>query len=1302
MRIERRYTKDGQSPYADIEFRLTTSEIRNPDGSVVFRADDVEVPDPWSQVASDVLAQKYFRKAGVPTRLKKVEEESVPSFLWRSVADEAALKELPEKERTTGEHSARQVFDRLAGTWTYWGWKGGYFDSESDAQAFFDELRYMLAMQMVAPNSPQWFNTGLYWAYGIDGPSQGHFYVDFKTGKLVKSKTAYEHPQPHACFIQGIKDDLVNEGGIMDLWVREARLFKYGSGTGSNFSRLRGENEKLSGGGRSSGLMSFLKIGDRAAGAIKSGGTTRRAAKMVIVDVDHPDIEQYIDWKVLEEQKVASLVTGSWINQKHLRAVMKACINCEGSGDDCFSPDKNPALKREIKLARRNYVPDSYIRRVIQFAKQGYKDIEFPVYDTDWDSEAYLTVSGQNSNNSVRVTDEFLKAVEADGDWDLTWRTSGKVARQVKARHLWEKIAYAAWASADPGLQYHTTINDWHTCPASGPIRASNPCSEYMFLDDTACNLASLNLLAFHAPERSDDKLLTSTEQPSPPLRGRVGEGGETAGTASEVPPSLPSPARGEGTGWSSLSRRIEPGKSSEASFDIAGYEHAVRLWTVVLEISVLMAQFPSREIAQLSYEYRTLGLGYANLGGLLMSSGIPYDSEAGRAICGALSAIMTGAAYATSAEMAAERGAFPGYKKNREAMLRVIRNHRRAAYGEKTGYEALASPPVRLDHAACPDPRLIEHAKLAWDRALTLGEQHGYRNAQATVIAPTGTIGLVMDCDTTGIEPDFALVKFKKLAGGGYFKIINRAVPEALRVLGYPNAAIADIETYAVGHGTLANAPGINHAALKAKNFTPEAIERLEKALPTAFDIRFAFNKWTLGEAFCTDVLGLPAEDLAKPAFDMLAALGFSRREIEAANVYVCGAMTVEGSPHLRAEHYAVFDCANPCGRNGKRFLSVDSHIRMMAAAQPFISGAISKTINMPNEATVEDCKQAYLLSWKLGLKANALYRDGSKLSQPLQSQLIADEDEEEDVIEAFVEKPAAARAAALAEKVVEKVVERIVVMRERERMPDRRKGYTQKAVVGGHKVYLRTGEYDDGRLGEIFLDMHKEGAALRSLLNNFAIAVSLGLQYGVPLEEYVDAFTFTRFDPSGPVQGNDTIKYATSILDYVFRELAVSYLDRFDLAHVDPTVVASSFDALGKGVEEGKPQNDDRQASKYVSRGLTRSRTDRLGVIAGGGAERREEGVTRGTPSGTEASESGRDKVTSLRTTENIEGATALKTEEVKLGFSRPELYARRAEAKAKGYEGEACEECLNFTLVRNGTCLKCETCGATTGCS
>lgn len=1251
MRIERRHTTSGQSPYAGIEFRLTTSEIRNPDGSVVFKMDGVEVPAEWSQVASDVLAQKYFRKAGVAARLKKVEEESVPSFLWRSVPDTDALAALPEKERYVSELSSKQVFDRLAGCWTYWGWKGGYFTSDEDAQAFYDELRYMLAMQMVAPNSPQWFNTGLHWAYGIDGPGQGHYYVDPFTGKLTKSKSAYEHPQPHACFIQGVGDDLVNEGGIMDLWVREARLFKYGSGTGSNFSRLRGEGEKLSGGGRSSGLMSFLKIGDRAAGAIKSGGTTRRAAKMVVVDVDHPDIETYIDWKVKEEQKVAALVTGSKINQKHLKAVLKACVNCEGSGDDCFDPEKNPALRREIKLARRSLVPDNYIKRVIQFAKQGYKDIQFDVYDTDWDSEAYLTVSGQNSNNSVSLRDDFLRAVETDGDWNLTARTSKKVTKTLKARDLWEKIGHAAWASADPGLHFNTTMNDWHTCKASGDIRASNPCSEYMFLDDTACNLASANLLTFYN---------TETKQ-----------------------------------------------------FDVKGYEHLCQLWTVVLEISVMMAQFPSRAIAELSYEFRTLGLGYANIGGLLMTMGLSYDSKEGRALCGALTAVMTGITYKTSAEMAAELGTFPGYKKNAAHMLRVIRNHRRAAHGESSGYEALSVNPVPLDHASCPQADIVAHAKAAWDAAIELGEKHGYRNAQTTVIAPTGTIGLVMDCDTTGIEPDFALVKFKKLAGGGYFKIINRAVPAALRTLGYRESEIAEIEAYAVGHGSLSNAPGINASTLKAKGFTDEAIAKVEKALPTAFDIKFAFNKWTFGEDFIRDQLGIGAEAIAAPGFDLLQAVGFTKREIEAANVHICGAMTVEGAPHLKAEHYAVFDCANPCGKIGKRYLSVESHIRMMAAAQPFISGAISKTINMPNDATVEDCKSAYMLSWKLALKANALYRDGSKLSQPLNSQLISDDEDEDDAVEALYEKPMAARTAQISEKVVEKLVERIVVMREREKMPDRRKGYTQKAVVGGHKVYLRTGEYDDGRLGEIFIDMHKEGAALRSFINNFAIAVSLGLQYGVPLEEYVDAFTFTRFEPAGPVQGNDSIKYATSILDYVFRELAVSYMSRFDLAHVDPT--ESNFDALGKGVEEGKePEEPNHQATRLVSRGLTRSRTDNLFVMRGGSAA---------VASTSDSAPSGGSRVTSLASRgagDALEGAVALKqevshdlspTEKLEaLQWSKagsaaqgvPSKAERRAEAKAKGYEGEMCGECGNFTLVRNGTCMKCDTCGSTTGCS
>jgi ribonucleoside-diphosphate reductase alpha chain len=1256
MRIERRYTTDGQSPYDGLEFRTAVSEIRNPDGSTVFRLDNVMVPASWSQVATDIIAQKYFRKAGVPARRKPVAESAVPVWLRRQVPDAKALAELPENERTVGETDARAVFDRLAGAWTYWGWKGGYFDDESDARAFFDEVRYMLATQKVAPNSPQWFNTGLHWAYGIDGPSQGHYYVDPQKKALVRSQSAYEHPQPHACFIQSVSDDLVNEGGIMDLWVREARLFKYGSGTGSNFSAIRGEGEKLSGGGRSSGLMSFLKIGDRAAGAIKSGGTTRRAAKMVVVDVDHPDIEDYIDWKVREEQKVAALVTGSKVVKKHLTAVMKACVNCEGSGDDCFNPEKNPALKREIKAAKAAQVPESYIRRVVQFAKQGYTEIEFPVFDTDWDSEAYLTVSGQNSNNSVRVTDEFLAAVERDADWNLNWRTRNAVAKTVPARELWERIGYAAWASADPGIQFHTTINDWHTCPAGGEIRASNPCSEYMFLDDTACNLASVNLIQFRA---------------------------------------------------------------EDGSFEIDLFEHAVKLWTMVLEISVLMAQFPSAEIAQRSYAYRTLGLGFANIGGLLMVSGIPYDSDKGRAICAAITAIMTGVSYATSAEMARDLGPFPKYAENADAMLRVIRNHRRAAHGEAGGYERLATRPVPLDKASCPDVRLVEAAAAAWNRALRLGEAHGYRNAQATVIAPTGTIGLVMDCDTTGIEPDFALVKFKKLAGGGYFKIINRAVPEALRALGYGKAERDAIIAYAVGHGTLKGAPHINARTLADKGLPAEAIAAAEEAVKSAFDIRFAFNKWTLGEATLRAILG-NGVNLDDPKFDALAALGWTKAEIEAANIFVAGAMTLEGAPGLKAEHLPVFDCANPCGRIGKRYLSVESHIRMMAAAQPFISGAISKTINMPNDATVADCTAAYELSWKLGIKANALYRDGSKLSQPLQSQLIADDEEE---VEEIIEAPAAKRAAAVAERLVERIVEREVISRRRESMPDRRKGYTQKAIIGGHKVYLRTGEFDDGRLGEIFIDMHKEGAAFRAMMNNFAIAISLGLQYGVPLEEYVDAFTFTRFEPAGLVQGNEAIKNATSILDYIFRELAVSYLGRTDLAHVQPDDLGAT--TLGRGVEGDKP------APQMVSRGLVRGQQLRViradapearavdlvaNALGRAGATARAATAVQPTPQVAGRLETSAAPAPSARAGgDGRSPADDIRAEVAALlgladmapapaAAAQPSQTAaeRSLMARLKGFEGDPCGECGNFTLVRNGTCLKCDTCGSTSGCS
>ena len=1222
MRLERWYTEAGRSPYANIEFRNVSSEIRNPDGGIVFQSDDIEVPSTWSQVAVDILAQKYFRKAGIPARLNRIEEPDVPSWLWRSAADDAALEALPEAERTKSETSAKEVFNRLVGTWTYWGWKGGYFDSEEDARTFFDELCHMLACQVAAPNSPQWFNTGLHWAYGIDGPAQGHYFVDFQSGEVSKSESAYERPQPHACFIQSIADDLVNSGGIMDLWVREARLFKYGSGTGSNFSNLRGAGESLSGGGRSSGLMSFLKIGDRAAGAIKSGGTTRRAAKMVVVDVDHPDIEEYINWKVVEEQKVAALVTGSKLADRHLNEIMAACH--EGEGDARYEPAQNQALKQALKAARKSLIPENYVRRAIDFARQGFESIDFRTYNTDWDSDAYLTVSGQNSNNSVRVTNEFLRAVESDADWDLIRRTDGKVAKTVKARELWQQIGNAAWACADPGLQFHSTVNEWHTCPAGGAIRASNPCSEYMFLDDTACNLASLNLLTF---------------------------------------------------------RRAEGG------FDVRAYEHAVRLWTVVLEISVLMAQFPSRRIAELSYRYRTLGLGYANIGGLLMSLGIPYDSDAGRALCGGLTAIMTGVAYATSAEMAKELGAFAEYADNRDAMLRVIRNHRRAAHGKKHEYEGLEIRPVSFDTANCPEPDVAVAAVKAWDEALALGEQHGYRNAQATVVAPTGTIGLVMDCDTTGIEPDFAIVKFKKLAGGGYFKIINRMVPAALAELGYAAEEVDAIVAYAVGHGTLEAAPGVNHDMLAAHGFGAAQLAAVEGALEGAFDIRFVFNKWTLGEAFCTETLGFASEALESPEFDMLVELGFEKSQIEAANLYCCGAMTVEGAPYLKDADLAVFDCANPCGRTGKRYLSADSHIRMMASAQPFISGAISKTINMPNTAGVEDCVQAYKLSWKLGLKANALYRDGSKLSQPLAAALMDDDiDDGEDLIDAVAEK-------APPQIVAERIVERIIA--KRQRLPQRRKGYTQKAIVGGHKVYLRTGEYGDGRLGEIFIDMHKEGAALRSLMNNFAMAVSIALQYGVPLETFVKAFTFTRFEPSGIVEGNDAIKMATSILDYVFREVAVSYLGRDDLAHADLDDLRP--DALGAGENEGKfEHSEDNDALAAVttlaSNGYVRGQ---LYVLRGGNS-----GDAVGDATAATTDDTGQWTAATARTGTNGEALAAVVNAVVQ--DPADQTLGQIREARMKGYEGDACGACGNFTLVRNGTCLKCVTCGETSGCS
>ena len=1218
MRIERRFTKKPANPYDGITFKKTTSEIKNPDGTVVFSLKDFEVPDTWSQVAADIIAQKYFRKAGVPACLKKVVEKDVPAWLQRSEEDKDAMAKLPEDKRYSSEMSAQQVFNRLAGTWTYWGWKHGYFNSEDDARAYYDEMCYMLCTQMCAPNSPQWFNTGLHWAYGIAGPAQGHSYIDPETGKLEKSKNAYERPQPHACFIQSIGDDLVSEGGIMDLWVREARLFKYGSGTGTNFSNLRGKGESLSGGGKSSGLMSFLRIGDRAAGAIKSGGTTRRAAKMVTVDINHPDVEEYINWKVVEEQKVTALVAGSKMTKKCIEAIMEACYAPDPDVAE-IDPKKNEALKAAIKTARKQMVPDSFIQRTLQLAQQGEKVIDYSTYDTDWDSEAYSTVSGQNSNNSVRVSNDFLNRVVKDMDWDLINRTNGKVANTVKAKELWNKVSYAAWACADPGIQYDSTINEWHTCPQHGRINASNPCSEYMFLDDTACNLASLNLIKFYRPS-----------------------------------------------------------KDGKPQFDIAGFEHGVHLWTMALEIAVLMSQLPSKEIALGTYKYRTLGLGYANIGGLLMSFGIPYDSPEARGIAGGITALMTGRSYATSAQLAKEHGAFEGYADNKEDMLRVMRNHRRAAYGAKDGYENLEILPVALDHEHCTIEGLGDHAKQAWDSALELGEKHGYRNAQTTVIAPTGTIGLVMDCDTTGIEPDFALVKFKKLAGGGYFKIINQMVPPALKNLGYSQDQIDAIIEYAVGHGSLEGCATINDAILREKGFGDKELEMLKASLKTAFDIKFVFNKWTLGEEFCREKLGFSDEQLSDASFDMLAALGFSKEDVEAANSYCCGTMTLEGAPHLKEEHLPIFDCANPCGRIGKRFLSAESHIYMMAAAQPFLSGAISKTINMPNHATIEDCKEAYMLSWKLGLKANALYRDGSKLSQPLNTSFLAEDDEDD--AEEFMEQTKQEQTV----QVVERVIERFTHQADRRKLPERRKGYTQKATIGGHKVYLRTGEYEDGKLGEIFIDMHKEGAAFRSMMNNFAMAISIGLQYGVPLDEFVEAFTFTRFEPAGMVKGNDAIKMATSISDYVFRELAISYLGRTDLAHVEATDLLP--DSIGEDKSKGEaPVGPESSMPQTASNGYIRRK---LYVLHGAQVEEEmpveQNGNTLVKP-----------KASAVKTK-----AAAVK--KVASADAQHGVADKIKAARMQGYAGDACGDCGNFTLVRNGTCLKCNTCGSTTGCS
>ncbi len=1105
LQFQRYYTNDSKSVYDLFEYDYRTSVIRNPNGEVIFELKNVEVPAHWSQIATDILAQKYFRKAGVP-----------------------------QEDGTLGrETSVKQVAHRMADCWRQWAEKYNYFNSKEDAQVFYDELVYTILNQSCAPNSPQWFNTGLHSSYGITGKPQGHYYVNPTSGELEKSQNAYERPQPHACFILSVNDDLVNDGGIMDLWVREARIFKYGSGVGTNYSNIRGEGEKLSGGGTSSGIMSFLKIGDRSAGAIKSGGTTRRAAKMVCLDLDHPEIEQFVNWKVEEEKKVAALIAAG--------------------------------------------------------------------YSHDYEGDAYKTVSGQNSNNSVRVPNEFFKALENNEDWELKARTDGKVMKKIPAKDLWEQIAYAAWRCADPGTQYDTTINEWHTCPEGGRIRASNPCSEYMFLDNTACNLASMNLRRFYNEET--------------------------------------------------------------LQFDVTGYEYVARLWTVVLEVSVLMAQFPSKEVAQLSYDYRTLGLGYANLGSLLMVQGIPYDSEKALGIAGALTAIMTGVAYKTSAEMARHLGTFSKYEENKKHMLRVMRNHRAAAYDAQDAYDSIEIKPQGIKAQFCPD-YLLTAATKAWDDAVQMGEKYGYRNAQATVIAPTGTIGLVMDCDTTGVEPDFALVKFKKLSGGGYFKIINQSIPLSLKNLGYNEKEADAIVKYAKGHGTFAGAPFINHQSLSEKGFLAEELKKLDAAVESAFDIQFVFNHYALGEE-CLQRLGFTPEQYMNPTFYLLDELGFKNEEISVANDYVCGTMMLEGAPLLKEEHLPVFDCANKCGKRGERYIHHTGHIKMMGATQPFISGAISKTINLPNEASIEDIKECYQLSWELGLKANALYRDGSKMSQPLSNKSDKKEKEEkstEETIQAIAENVMHDLGKLTIDELLEEVNKRVQAspdtqlkrqlsrIVERKTLPAKRRGYTIKSKVGGQAVFLRTGEYSDGTLGEIFIDMAKEGATMRSLLNCFAIAVSIGMQYGVPLEEYVDKFIFTRFEPAGMVE-HPNIKNATSIVDYIFRALGYEYLGRTDLVHVQAPLGVAELDEWDVPVE-GKEELSNVRVTALSSK----------------------------PPMNSEA---------------NLQPAKmAVATAIAMTDIEKKKLMGTSADAPV-------CRSCGNITL-RNGTCYMCPNCGTTTGCS
>ncbi len=1112
MKFTRRFTKS--NPYENINFVEKSSKIIGLDGQVVKAYNCILVPEQWSQTAIDILAQKYARKAGIPKFTKRVHEEGVPEWLQKSVPDTEKLSN--EDEKFVSETDARQIFDRLVGAWTYWGWTNNYFDSEADAKAFHDELCYMLATQQAAPNSPQWFNTGLYWAYGIAGEPQGHYFVDPQTLEVCTSSSAYERPQPHACFIQSIKDDLLQEGGIMDLFSRETRVFKFGSGSGTNFSSLRGSDEKLSSGGISSGLLSFLIVSDENAGAIKSGGTTRRSAKMDIVDIDHPDIEKFIQWKSEEEDKVVFLSTGSKIIHKAIKSLVAACNAWDGNEDHKYDPEFNEGLAEALCNAEEKDVPYGYLDRILKLLQQGETNIDCKILTTEFESEAYSVVSGQNSNNSVRVGNDFMVKVQNDGKCELVFRTTGEVCKTLSAQYLWHEISKSAWLCADPGIQYDTTINDWHTCKNSGRINASNPCSEYMFLDDTACNLASINLLKFY--------------------NHNFGK-------------------------W---------------TFDEEKFAHAVQLWTTVLEIAITMAQFPSKLIAQRSFEFRTLGLGYANLGALLMQSGLPYDSDEGRALAAYITALMHGEAYNTSAKLARDLGSFAKFEENKDCMLEVIRNHKAAVFGEKL--TNIGVKPIILNWKKCP-MKSKDRLKTLWNEVIANGEKYGYRNAQVTLLAPTGTIGLLMDCDTLGIEPDFSLIKHKKLSGGGYFKIVNNSIKPALQSLGYNEQQVSDIIDHVIGKGHLDGAPGLNNKMLEHIGFDAKHIQKISDALKNSFDVESVFSTWVLGEELFNKI-GV------KDSAELFAKLQVSKEDRQMASKFACGNGSITNAPHIKQDHLAVFDCAT----HGERFIATEGHIKMVASVQPFLSGAVSKTINMHEGASIKECGDAYMLSWTLGTKAIALYRDGSKLAQALN----------------LTNKKTSYKKK---DKVVESnnaIADETGMQRgQKESLPKKRKGYTQKVTIGGYTFYHTTGENEHNDVREIFTSgMGTEGATFRSLMNCLAKSISIGLQHGVPLEKYVDAFTFTKFEPCGPIKGHDRIKYATSIVDYLLRDLGITYRNMNHLAHV---------------TEE---QEADIQSDKDLKKSL--------------------------------------------------------------------------------GYSGDMCSNCKEFTMRRVGTCLQCESCGSTSGCS